>query len=258
LEQDAHGVTVRSESDVGATTLRGAWCIGADGARSAVRRALRLPFEGMTWDERFVATNLRFDFEADGFARATQVADPEHGAIISKIDTTGLWRYTFAESSDLPAADVAARIPARLAALLGHDRPAVVDQFSPYRMHQRVVPTMRVGRALLLGDAAHTTNPTGGFGLTSALFSSYALVPALVAVLEGADPHKLDEWSDDRRRRFVELASPQASELKRMLYSERDPQRRREDFERVRRGSEDPRLLRDRLRFTLSLRTPAS
>ena len=33
---------------------------------SAVRRALDLGFDGMTWPERFVATNVRFPDDRDG------------------------------------------------------------------------------------------------------------------------------------------------------------------------------------------------
>jgi 3-(3-hydroxy-phenyl)propionate hydroxylase len=43
LDQDGDGVTVRSATG---THLRGPYCVAADGARSAVRGLLGLPFEG--------------------------------------------------------------------------------------------------------------------------------------------------------------------------------------------------------------------
>ena len=70
----------------------------------------------------------------------------------------------------------------------------------------------RVGRVVLAGDAAHVTNPTGGLGLTSGLFDSYALYPALTAViLEGADDQVLDRYAAARRDTFINRVSPQAT-----------------------------------------------
>src|SRR5687768_6343293 len=42
----------------------GDYLIGADGANSAVRRALGLDFEGMTFPERFLVLSTPFDFAA--------------------------------------------------------------------------------------------------------------------------------------------------------------------------------------------------
>ena len=116
----------------------------------------------MTWPERFVATNVRYDFQGRGFARTTMLADPRYGAIIAKIDTTDLWRCTYAEDAALPEDRVRERIPAYFAAVLG-EQPEL-DRYQPYSMHQRAAEEFRVGRVLLCGDAAHVTNPTGGLG----------------------------------------------------------------------------------------------
>src|SRR5690349_11949872 len=64
LEQDDSGVTVRATSPDGPIELRARYVVGADGAGSAVRKALGLSFDGFTWPERFVATNLEHDFES--------------------------------------------------------------------------------------------------------------------------------------------------------------------------------------------------
>ena len=69
--------------------------------------------------------------------------------------------------------------------------------------------TIPLSRAL---DAAHVTSPTGGLGHTSGLLDSYALYPALAAVvLEGADDEVLDRYSAARRDTFVNRVSPQAT-----------------------------------------------
>jgi 2-polyprenyl-6-methoxyphenol hydroxylase-like FAD-dependent oxidoreductase len=250
LTQDATGVT----ATVGGEELRADWLIGADGARSTVRSLLGLRFDGFTWPERFVATNVFYDFEAHGYARSVLQIDPVHGAIIAKIDDRGLWRVTYAEPADLPEETARDRLAEHYAVLLPGDEPWELDRLTPYKMHQRSAETYRVGRVLLAGDAAHATNPTGGLGLTSGLFDSFALQEALAAVaVERADDALLDEWAQERRRIFTEIASPQASENKRLIYSEPDPERRRKDVEAIKAGIADRDALRARLHFTRRL-----
>jgi len=257
VSQDAEGVSVAVSGEGVERELRAGWLIGADGARSTVRKSMGLSFDGSTWPERFVATNVYYDFERHGFARATFQLDPVHGAVIAKIDSHGLWRCTYSEDAGLPEESVAERLPDHFAELLpAEDEGYELDRYTPYRMHQRAAESFRRGRVLLAGDAAHATNPAGGFGLTSGLFDAFSLIEALASViLEGTSDAVLDRWSEERRRIFLELASPAASEMKRLIYSESDPARRREDLEAIKRWTSDPDLLRERLRFTLSLRS---
>lgn len=255
--QDAQGVTVTAAAPDGPLELRAGWLVGADGARSTVRGLLGLPFEGFTWPERFVATNVRYDFERHGYSRATFQIHPVHGAVIVKIDETGLWRCTYSEDASLAEETVSERLPGRFATILPGDEGYELESHAPYLMHQRAAPRFRVGRVLLAGDAAHATNPTGGLGLTSGLFDAFALSEVLATViLNGTNESVLDRWAEERRRLFLELASPTASEMKRLIFSEPDPARRREDLEAIKRWTADRDLLRERLRFTARLRSP--
>ena len=106
VEQDAEGVTVTVETETGTSALRCDWLIGADGGRSGVRRALGLSFEGNTHADRFVSTNVVYDFEARGFARANFLVDPVHWAVMVKVNGNGLWRVTYGEDSSLPEESV--------------------------------------------------------------------------------------------------------------------------------------------------------
>jgi 2-polyprenyl-6-methoxyphenol hydroxylase-like FAD-dependent oxidoreductase len=253
VRQDRGGVTVQTGDG---RELRAGWLVGADGARSTVRRELGLSFDGFTWPERFVATNVRYDFERHGYARATFQIDPVHGAVIAKIDDSGLWRCTYSEDAALPEAGIAKRLPEHYAALLPGDEGYEIDRFTPYNMHQRAAERFRVEHVLLAGDAAHATNPTGGLGLTSGLFDAFALSPTLASVvLEGTDDAVLDRWADERRRIFLDVASPAASEYKRIVFSEPDAARRRQDLEEIKRWTSDEELLRERLRFTAKLKS---
>jgi 3-(3-hydroxy-phenyl)propionate hydroxylase/6-hydroxy-3-succinoylpyridine 3-monooxygenase len=257
LAQDAGGVTVHADTPEGPIEPRARWLIGADGAGSAVRKALGLSFDGMTWPERFVATNVRHDFESAGYWQSTMVVDDEWGAVIVKITRDGLWRCTFMEDASLPEATYLERLPEAYRHLLPGDGGHALDQAAPYKMHQRCAETFRQGRVLLAGDAAHVTNPTGGFGLTTGLFDAFALWPTLAAViLEGADPALLDTWAEERRRIFLDRTSPQACAYKDFVFHACGGGARLEErLEGMRAMVRDPDVRLQRLMFTKGLET---
>jgi 3-(3-hydroxy-phenyl)propionate hydroxylase/6-hydroxy-3-succinoylpyridine 3-monooxygenase len=257
LQQDADGVTLTVETERETEEIRARWVIGADGAGSTVRRLLDLSFDGLTWPERFVATNVHYDFERYGYNRTTFLIDADFGAVIAVLDNEGLWRCTYMEDASLPEETFLERLPRAYAAILPGQGAYQLELASPYRMHQRTAQRYRVGRVVLAGDAAHVTNPTGGLGLTSGLFDSYALYPALSAVvLEGADAAVLDRYSTARRDTFLQRVSPQASANKRLVFhANGGGQGLEEALADLRRLATDTELLRRRLMFTKSLET---
>ncbi|TWB87758.1 3-(3-hydroxy-phenyl)propionate hydroxylase/6-hydroxy-3-succinoylpyridine 3-monooxygenase [Bradyrhizobium macuxiense] len=252
VKQNAEGVSVDAIGPDGKVEFRSGWLVGADGAGSTVRSKIGLEFDGITWPKRFVAANLRLDFAKYGFARTTFLIDSTYGAIIVKLDQKDLWRCTYSEDLNLPEES----IPERLRKFLEVIVPAAkddyaLDAYSPYRMHQRAASTFRVGRVLLAGDAAHATNPSGGYGLVGGLFDVYALYKALAAVVQGrAGDETLDRYAEDRRRVFLEIVSPAASETKRMIFDTSDPVQRAADMAKIRSLATDRATLVDRLLLT--------
>jgi 3-(3-hydroxy-phenyl)propionate hydroxylase len=224
LEQDETGVTLTTTDAAGETrTVRSAWVIGADGGRSAVRGLIGATLEGTTWAERFVATNVRYDFRSMGMSSSNLFVHPTLPAVIAQINQQGLWRCTFQESVDLPEEQIEHRIADYFEALLGEGADYELVSYSPYRMHQRLSTQLRQGRVMLAGDAAHLTNPTGGMGLTGGLYDVFALEEALLAVMTGAsDDSILDRWAEARSAKFTEFSSPTASFLKDLVYGSHD------------------------------------
>jgi 2-polyprenyl-6-methoxyphenol hydroxylase-like FAD-dependent oxidoreductase len=230
LAQDAAGVRLAVDTDEGEVRFSAKWVIGADGARSTVRHLLGLPFEGMTWPDRFVATNIDYPFLDYGFGYANMVVDPENWAVIGRLGRENLWRLTYGEDAALDEQSILERLPERFAAILPDPSvPYRIDNFSPYRVHQRCAPAFRVGRVLLAGDAAHACNPCGGLGLTGGVIDADALSDTLGAVINGrAADGVLDFYAAERRRVFLEVTSPMSANFKRLL-SEKDPARRARD-----------------------------
>jgi len=228
--QFGDGVTLRCDTPEGEQIIEADWAIGTDGARSTMRRLMGLEFEGFTWPDRFVATNIEYPFREFGYANANMVVDPVNWCVIGRLGRENLWRLTYGEDASLDEATILERLPERFAAILPDPSvPYRIDNFSPYRVHQRCAPTFRVGRALLAGDAAHACNPCGGLGLTGGVIDADALSDALGAVIHGrADESVLDFYANERRRVFLEVTSPMSTNFKRLL-SEPDPVRRAED-----------------------------
>ncbi len=262
LQQYDDRVTVTAVDAGGAPERHEAsWVIGADGAGSAVRSLAGLSFEGFTWPERFVATDVHYPFEEEGYDQTTFVVDETFGAIIVKINNnrgSGLWRYTYSD----PLAENREIAAQRMGRFFDTVLPRASDRelvaYNPYKMHQRCATTFRMNRVLLAGDAAHATNPSGGLGLTSGLFDTYLLVDSLAAVVHGRqNDWVLDRYAHERRRVFKKLVSPTASANKRLIFGSTETPEGGEAWARVRRLGRDPEAARARLMFTQQLETPA-
>ncbi len=246
LAQTDSEIRIAADTEDGEAVLEADWVIGTDGARSTVRKLVGLPFEGFTWPDRFVATNIEYPFLDHAFCNANMLVDPVNWAVVGRLGRENLWRLTYGEDADLPEATILERLPERFAAILPD--PAVpyrIDNFSPYRVHQRCAARFRVGRVLLAGDAAHACNPCGGLGLTGGVIDADALSDTLGAVIAGrADERVLDFYAEERRRVFVEVTSPMSTNFKRLL-SEKDPAQRARDktemFAQASKGGADVR-----------------
>jgi 3-(3-hydroxy-phenyl)propionate hydroxylase/6-hydroxy-3-succinoylpyridine 3-monooxygenase len=257
LAQDADGVTLFAEAAEGPREYRARWVVGSDGAASPVRKALGLAFDGMTWPERFVATNVRGDFAAHGYARATFVIDAEYGAVIVQIAPDGLWRFTYKEDASRPEKSYRERMPRVFAEMFKGEGEVTLDASAPYRMHQRCAERFRRGRVLLAGDAAHVTNPTGALGLTAGVFDAYALTPALAAVLDGAGDAILDRYDALRRENFLTMVSPRATANKQFVFHANGGGAALEaGLAELRRMRDDLDVRRERLMFLGALETP--
>jgi 3-(3-hydroxy-phenyl)propionate hydroxylase len=239
VSQDGDGVTVKVDLGEQTRELQADWLVGADGADSTVRKRIVGPeFPGLTWPERFVATNIRYDLDSYGYLSANLVIDPNYGAIVAKIDNDNLWRLTYTEDLSLPQETVLDRMPGVLSHILPGRGDYELVHFSPYRTHQRAADTFRIGRVVLAGDAAHITNPTGGMGLTAGLLDTFVLYEALSAVALGAAGDQvLDQYSELRRAVFLDIVSPAATEFRRLVYHSDDPARLETDLKRMRPGA---------------------
>ncbi|MFM9966932.1 MAG: FAD-dependent monooxygenase, partial [Burkholderiales bacterium] len=165
VTQSAHKVVVTtSEPGGGSAKFEADWMVGADGGRSAVRRAIDAELEGFTWPERFVVIGHGVDLSKHGYAYNAYVADPEEWCALFKMPgegPPGFWRVLFPVPPDEPD-EVALSVESverRMQGFLSIGTPYPVISKIIYRVHQRVARKFRVGRVVLAGDAAHLNNP---------------------------------------------------------------------------------------------------
>ena len=254
LTQQDNVVTVSLSTPEGPQTCEFDWVIGADGARSVVRRSMGATFDGFTWPETFMATNVYYDFESCGYAYSNMVADADNWHVVARIDQrAGFWRVSYGESTELSEEERLGRIAERYKHFMPRATPWQLDRANSYRVHQRSASTYRAGRVLLAGDAAHSTNPIGGMGLTSGIQDAGALARCLSAVISGVAVDDILDWyAYERRRCFLEVANPSAIEFKRRA-QEADPVRRREDEANFLAMQEDREMTRGALMAIFAL-----
>lgn len=90
--------------------------------------------------------------------------------------------------------------------LPGHPKPGdyKVTQTDQFRIHNRCVDKMRVGRVLLAADAAHVCNPFGGYGCMSGVLDAGGLADCLIGLYNGyAGDEILDLYAEIRREKFL-------------------------------------------------------
>jgi 2-polyprenyl-6-methoxyphenol hydroxylase-like FAD-dependent oxidoreductase len=82
IEQDEKSVTAICETENGQIKITGQYLVGADGARSTVRKEIGCTFDGFTYDKMVVATNVYYPFREYGFQRGQFIVDPNHFALV--------------------------------------------------------------------------------------------------------------------------------------------------------------------------------
>ena len=206
VSQDGAGVEVTIERGGRSEKRTGRYLIGADGASSAVRRSLGIEFEGFTWPDRLLVVSTPFDFFSviPGLSSVSYVADPERWYFLLQIP--GLWRAMFLVNEDASDERVQTREFAQ--SLMAGVIPGIsnyeISHITLYKVHQRVAKTFKLGRAFLVGDAAHINNPLGGMGMNGGIHDAVNLAARLAAVWRGeAAEAELERF--DKQRRLVTL-----------------------------------------------------
>lgn len=199
LRLRSDGVTVQFDDGSAADA---AWVVGADGAHSAVRKAMGVGFPGVPIVERFLLADVHADIDLPR-AGATSWLRGDMALAAFPLPGDDLWRVMApapTEFGDEPTAEaIVDYLGARLAAEAGGTIRSV-EWTSSFRIHRRLADSYRRGRALLAGDAAHIHSPLGGQGMNTGIGDAENLAWKLALVLSGrARESLLDTYQDERR-----------------------------------------------------------
>jgi 2-polyprenyl-6-methoxyphenol hydroxylase-like FAD-dependent oxidoreductase len=223
--QDDDGVTaiIRDIDSGQDRTVRARYMIASDGNRSAVRNALGIAVEG----RGLIAHSVTIYFRAD--VAAGLMANRRLGVIyINNPTVRGFLRMDKGNRSGFLAVNTVGNVShpdsSRIAdtitletaldivrAAVGvPDAPIEVTQIIPWRTVADSAERYGQGRVFLVGDAAHTMPPNGGFGGNTGVQDTHNLAWKIALVLRGAASPKLLETYDAERRPVGALTVEQA------------------------------------------------
>ena len=260
-----HRAHVAGQSQGGARLLVGTaddlvqvdapWVIGAEGAHSAVRSSVGIELVGEAYPERFLVVSVAEELSdhLTDLAYVNYVADPAEWLVLLR--TPDHWRVLFPVADDEGTDDEVLAdesIQSRLGAIVDLGRDWEVLDTSLYAVARRVATSMRCGRVLLAGDAAHQNSPLGGMGMNSGIQDAVSLGRRLGRVWQGAPGELLDEY--DLRRRRVATEFVQAdSHANWLVLREPDPGLRAEMQADLMAIAGDPERHAERMRRTAML-----
>jgi len=182
--------------------MTAAFVVGCDGAHSAVRHLLNLPFEGAVYDALFLLADVETNdaLPADQLQLCPSASGP---AAIFPMSATRRRIVATIKNAEGDAPSLAL-----VQQILGQRGPGAIEARALYwssyfRIHHRQVAQMRVGRVFVAGDAAHIHSPFGGQGMNTGLQDAWNLVWKLDLVLRGRGNERLLESYTAERRPVI-------------------------------------------------------
>lgn len=250
LHQDSSSASVEVElKDGSKKTMSADYVVGADGANSQIRRSLfgDQNYPGETLQHQIIATNVYYDFHKFGYWDSNFIIHPEDWYMAAKITKDGLWRVTYGDVWGLNTEEYLQRQAMRYEKILpGNPKPGdyKLVSASPYKLHQRVAPSMREGRFILVADAGHLCNPFGGMGLTGGFADVGSLYDALMAVhtQRVKDTAILDEYSRVRIEKWKSIIDPMSRKNFDLIWNPESEQARQEFWALTQKAEADPDL----------------
>ena len=204
LVQDETGVTatVRSADDE-IEAIHAGFLVGCDGAKSPVRRALGLKFEGSTFERMFYVADVELDWKLSHDAVTVVLMRHNLLAFFPMKGDDRNWRIvgTFPEEFAKDEGDV---LYEEIEEQIRRDSELELDitgvnWFSTYKVHTRHVNKFSEGRCFLAGDAAHIHTPAGGQGMNTGIQDGYNLAWKLAMAVRGSANEKILETYNEER-----------------------------------------------------------
>lgn len=197
-EQNGGGVDATIEHRGESIKISASILVGCDGAHSAVRHQINLPFEGAEYHGSFLLADVETNTALP--ANELQLCPNEFGpvAIFPMSATRRRLVATIDKAEgDAPSLDLVRSILAQRAPRGIEARS--LNWSTYFRIHHRQVARLREERIFIAGDAAHIHSPFGGQGMNTGLHDVWNLVWKLELFLKGVGNERLlDSYSSER------------------------------------------------------------
>ncbi len=204
IEARADHVVLTVEAPDGAYRMDCDWLIAADGARSAVRRALGLEFKGQVFNDRFLIADvvMKAGFPPERRFWFDPPFHPRQSALLH-MQPDDVWRLDFQLGPDADPDEEKRpeRVIPRVRAMLGAGVEFELEWVSVYTFQCRRLDSFRHGRVLFAGDSAHQVSPFGARGANSGVQDAENLAWKLARVMSGRAPERLlDSYCAEREQ----------------------------------------------------------
>ena len=202
VSQRRDGARVEVETSDGRYAIEADYVIAADGAHSALRDMLGLPWKGQMFRDRFLIADvsMRGEFPAE---RWFWFDPPFHsgGSALLHKQADDIWRIDLQLGWDCDP-DVEKKpehVVPRIRAMLGVDRAFELEWVSVYTFQCARLERFVHDHVIFVGDAAHQVSPFGARGGNSGIQDADNLCWKLARVLRSESPASLLQTYDDER-----------------------------------------------------------
>lgn len=181
------------------------WLVAADGAGSGIRRQLGIPAHGPGDMGHFLNLHFRAPYGErlrDRRAILYHCVWPEHFEAFVAINGEDLWlMHHFLDAASRERNPSHEELTTLIREASGMPEvPVELLSVHSWVMSPKLAQSFRLGRALLVGDAAARLSPAGGLGLNTGLQSAHNLAWKLAWVVLGrAGEGLLDSYDRERR-----------------------------------------------------------
>lgn len=216
-DEGDHVVAELHDLDGNQFTVRARYLVGADGARSTVREATGIPFEGRENELTAISVDAHLSFP---WPLGMHMNRNEHGWVLCYPFGTGITRFIIvAEASrDIPTSvePTLAEVKTSLTNILEEEvKFETVERMSRYGDAHKMVPRLREGRVLLCGESTRIHYPASGIGMNYCIQDAFNLGWKLGAVVTGkADDALLDTYQSERHPVLQDMMDDVATQTK--------------------------------------------
>lgn len=188
------------ETPDGKETWQARYVIAADGARSFVRKALKIPFEGGTYENQFFLADCDIEWNCPP---QELVLIPHPNGILAffpmgekKYRVIGTLSAQYSDKEEISFDEIKAEVALRAGIPIKLEN---CTWSSIYRLHHRCIEQFRVGSVFFAGDAAHVHSPAGAQGMNTGIQDAVNIAWKMAYVLKGwAMPEILNSYHKER------------------------------------------------------------